>query len=674
MFCRLAGAILAILAFAGPALAAPVSNLGAMLAMPRASDLVGAADARRFAWVVTEAGVRTIWVGGPDQPARAVWSGGADDGVNVSELALSRDGMLLAFVSGGDAEWAESGPPNAGALVKTPPQQVMLLDLKGDGKARIVGEGHTPVFAPDGTLAFTGKGRIFLAGTDRKVRTVAQLAGTVGNLRFALDAQRLVFVEDRGDHTFAAVLDVAGSTVRYLSPGLSTAVDPVMSPDGTQVAFIRYRDPPPGGDSGNAAYWSIAVADLATGQSRTVWEAPSGPGGRYAGTRQQNLYWTSDGRILFPWERDGWLHVYALAAMGGTAPTDLTPGEFEVETFMLDADRRALLFVANATETARHELWRAAPGQAARRVTKQPAIESYPALAGGALAFIETDASRPAHVVTAGGGALGPMPALEGGVTPRAVRFKASDGLMVDAQLFAAFGPGRHPAVVFLHGGPRRQMLTGFHPSSYYSNAYAFHQYLASRGISVLSVNYRSGTGYGRTFRDAPGTGRDGATEYRDVLAGGKWLAAQPGVDPSRIGVWGGSWGGYLTALALARDSALFAAGVDFHGVHTLLRPLPDSLSPAEQDEARALQWSSSPIAALDSWRSPVLLVHGDDDRNVPFRQSVMLARELAARSIPFEELVFPNERHGFIRHESWLRAMTAAGDFLEKHLKEPSE
>jgi dipeptidyl aminopeptidase/acylaminoacyl peptidase len=145
-------------------------------------------------------------------------------------------------------------------------------------------------------------------------------------------------------------------------------------------------------------------------------------------------------------------------------------------------------------------------------------------------------------------------------VAPEAVTFRAEDGLEVRAQLFRGRGCTRCPAIVYAHGGPRRQMLLGFHPSSYYSKAYALNQHLAARGYHVLSVNYRSGTGYGLAFRDAPETGREGASEYRDILAAGRWLAARPEVDANRIGIWGGSWGGYLTALALARNSDLFAA------------------------------------------------------------------------------------------------------------------
>jgi dipeptidyl aminopeptidase/acylaminoacyl peptidase len=209
-------------------------------------------------------------------------------------------------------------------------------------------------------------------------------------------------------------------------------------------------------------------------------------------------------------------------------------------------------------------------------------------------------------------------------------------------------------------------MLLGFHPSGYYSKAYIMNQHLAAQGYHVLAVNYRGGTGYGADFRDAPETGREGASEYRDILAAGLWLRGRAEVDPERIGIWGGSWGGYLTALALARDSDLFASGVDFHGVHSMLRPVPSTLSPAAQDRARQLQWDSSPLGAIEGWRSPVLLIHGDDDRNVDFSQSLVLARELTARSIPYRELVFPNERHSFFRHQSWLDSLRATEEFLD--------
>jgi dipeptidyl aminopeptidase/acylaminoacyl peptidase len=308
------------------------------------------------------------------------------------------------------------------------------------------------------------------------------------------------------------------------------------------------------------------------------------------------------------------------------------------------------------------------------RVTGGDGIESFPAFGGNALAVIATDAIHPAYPAWADR-SLSPLArkvSAPGFVAPEPVVFRAADGVEVRGQLFRARGGGRRTALVYVHGGPHRQMLLGFHPSNYYSNAYVLNQHFAAQGYNVLAVNYRSGTGYGAAFRDAPEQARGGASEYRDVLAAGRWLAARDHVDPKRIGLWGGSWGGYLTALALARDSELFAAGVDFHGVHSMLRPLPGNLSPAAQDAARRLQWESSPLGAIERWRSPVLLIHGDDDRNVDFSQSLLLARELSARQIPYRELVFPNERHSFLLHSHWLASFRATEAFLEEMLKEP--
>src|SRR5215813_5452309 len=154
-------------------------------------------------------------------------------------------------------------------------------------------------------------------------------------------------------------------------------------------------------------------------------------------------------------------------------------------------------------------------------------------------------------------------------VVPKQAIFKSEDGLEVHGQLFVP--PGRTqpgPALVFMHGGPVRQMMLGFHYMDYYYDAYAMNQYLASQGYVVLSVNYRLGIMYGRAFREAPNTSWRGGAEYKDVVAAARYLQGLPSVDPKKIGLWGGSYGGYLTAMGLAHNSDIFAAGVDMHGVH----------------------------------------------------------------------------------------------------------
>jgi dipeptidyl aminopeptidase/acylaminoacyl peptidase len=258
---------------------------------------------------------------------------------------------------------------------------------------------------------------------------------------------------------------------------------------------------------------------------------------------------------------------------------------------------------------------------------------------------------------------------------PQPVVFRAADGVEIRGQLFTtAAGAGeRRPALVFVHGGPRRQMLLGWHGMEYYHNTYAFNQYLAASGYVVLSVNYRSGIGYGMEFRESPGYGAGGASEFQDVLAAARYLQGRADVDPKRIGAWGGSYGGYLTALALARASDLFAAGVDIHGVHDWRTETRLFLPSDDRDlqlAAQRLALESSPVAHVKTWKSPVLLIHGDDDPSVSFGQTVQLAEALRKQGVAFERLVFPDEVHDFLRHERWLEAFRAAATFLDKHLK----
>jgi dipeptidyl aminopeptidase/acylaminoacyl peptidase len=318
-------------------------------------------------------------------------------------------------------------------------------------------------------------------------------------------------------------------------------------------------------------------------------------------------------------------------------------------------------------------------------------IETRPAVAaGGKVAFLRADARVPmrAAVVEAGGSMMDLAPAglrrdYPGAsfVVPESVRLAERAGIAAHGQLFLPPGGtdgARHPALIFMHGGPVRQMLVGFHDMDYYSNAYAMNQYLASRGYVVLALNYRSGIGYGRDFREAEDIGAGGASEYNDLLSAAEFLRQRADVQGDAIGLWGGSYGGYLTAMGLARNSDLFAAGVDLHGVHdwhhwTLGERDDHPLYELDASASvRAIALAASPIAAIDQWRSPVLLIHGDEDHNVAFSESVRLVELLRARKVEHEELVFPDEIHGFLRAVSWREAYAATSNFLDRHLARP--
>jgi len=252
-------------------------------------------------------------------------------------------------------------------------------------------------------------------------------------------------------------------------------------------------------------------------------------------------------------------------------------------------------------------------------------------------------------------------------------------------------------ALIWTHGGPKRQMYSAFHFLDDYAQSYAMNQYFASKGFVVLSINYRSGIGYGRSFRKCPGCEALGAAEYLDILGGNYWLASQPLVDASRIGIFGLSYGGLNTLQALARNSDVFAAGVAHSPVfnwisvyrfvgapwfdympnlHTALPvgPEPNLAGPDWTDKVNhniELAWDSSPVGHLQNFTSPVLIIQGDSDRNVDIQESIGLIRALRSKgNMNVESMMFPDENHGFALYSNELIAANATFQFFKKHLQ----
>jgi dipeptidyl aminopeptidase/acylaminoacyl peptidase len=665
-----------------------------MLGSAFPEELSAAPSGSRIAWIARWHGPRNIWVAeGPLFEGRQLTNFQADDGRDLSELAWSADGKQLFYVRGG-AENLAGESPNPTSDPKGATQEIWAIDFSG-GEPRKLGEGHSPLASPRGDRVVWIKGGAIWSlelKPDPKAEALTKLRGKATDLAFSPDGSKLAFTSDRGDHSFVGVYSFEAAGVRWLDPGTALDGMPVWSPDGAKVAFLRtpsvshqqvfqpIRSGPP---------WSIRATDLASGQTREVFRAAAGKGSVFQALESPaSVFWMANGDLVFPWERTGWRLLYAVPSTGGEARL-LTPGEFEVEQASLLPGRTALLVSSNQGDIDRRHLWRVTlDGKAPSPVTQGEGIEWAPSALADAsgIALLRSDAATPAHVsvLTSAGKELKPAPGSipsdfpsSALVKPQAVKITAADGMVVPGQLFLPPGhkPGqRYPAVVFFHGGSRRQMMLGWHPMSYYHNAYAFNQYLASRGYVVLSVNYRSGIGYGLDFREAVNYGPTGASEFNDVIGAGLYLRSRPDVDPKRIGLWGGSYGGYLTAMGLARGSDLFAAGVDLHGVHDWNMGI-EIFVPDYKDwrtpEAAKLAYDSSPVASLGTWKSPVLLIHGDDDRNVNFTQTVMLAEELKKRNVVVEELIFPDEIHGFLLQGSWIKAYTAAADFLDRQLKQ---
>lgn len=664
-----------------------------VLSSPFPNGLVAAPAGGKIAWVFDARGARNVWVAEPPEyKGRAVTSYTEDDGQEVSNLAFAPDGKSLVFVRGGDAN-RKGEYPNPLSRPEGAEQAVWIVSIDGSTPRKLA-EGHSPAVSPKGDrVAFLFKEQAWwapLSGSE-KAEQAFKTRGSVSNLRWSPDGSRLAFVSERRDHGFIGVFDTRARTLSYLDPSVDRDVSPVWSPDGNRIAFLRipaahgllyfqpHREEEP---------WSIRVCEVGSGRGRELFRASPGRGSVFREiVAEDQLFWTEGDRVVFPWEADGWTHLYSAAVTGG-GPVPLTPGEFEVEFVGASPDRRRILFNSNQNDINRRHLWSvAATGGRPEALTRGEGIEWSPVETsdGRGLAYLCSDARRPAHPAIQVDGArardLAPGAIASdfpesGLVVPRPVLFAAADGMKIPGQIFL---PGnlasgeRRPAVIFFHGGSERQMLLGWHYMNYYHNAYAFNQYLASTGYIVLSVNYRSGIGYGMEFREALDYGAAGASEFRDVVGAGLYLRGRPDVDPDRIGLWGGSYGGYLTALGLARASDLFAAGVDFHGVHdwnVVIQNFQPSYEPEKRAETARLAFESSPMASIKSWRSPVLLIHGDDDRNVPFSESVDLAEALRKQGVTVEQLIFPDEVHDILIHARWVEAYGAAADFLDRKLK----
>jgi len=666
---------------------------------PFPTGLVAAKTSPRIAWVFNAKGVRNVWVAdGPDFQARKLTRWVADDGEPIASLRITPDGRTVIFARGSEAnEVGRIADPSNGLAARQ--QQVWAVDV-ASGASRLLGVMGCPEedcediqLSPDGQFAvWATKKQLWIAPVSGAMaaRQLTDLRGDNSDPTWSPDGHAIAFESNRGDHSFIAVFDIGSDSVRYLSPSVDRDTLPRWSPDGQKIAFIRI----PGVEDKlplipqRPTPWSILVVDVATGQGKEIWHSGANPEDSFPElTAGASFLFPANDRLVFASEQDGRNHLYTVSAKGG-APILLTPGAFDVEDVTLSSDRRAVIYSSNQDDIDRRHLWRVNIERGtSQAITRGETMEWSPVQTGQGnyVICLGSTATSPAmpYRITQQGRELLAKSALPADfpaadlVAPRQVVFKSEDGLDIHGQLFVPKNAGPHtPALIFMHGGPVRQMMLGFHYMDYYHNAYAMNQYLASRGYIVLSVNYRLGIMYGRAFREAPSSSWRGAAEYKDILAGRKYLQTLPDVDQNKVGLWGGSYGGYLTALGLARNSDLFAAGVDFHGVHDWSVFLPRwENRPAAPDakEAQQLAFDSSPDAAVSHWKSPVLLIHGDDDRNVPFSQTVDLAQRLRENHVEFEELIFPDEIHGFLMWKNWVAAYRATADFFDRKLKKDS-
>lgn len=651
-----------------------------------------------LAWVMNEQGRRNIYVSSEKgEEARKITSYKSDDGQEITNVSVSADGKWVVYVRGGGhgGNWSATASVNPESKIIQPGVSVWSVPITG-GKPIKLGNGSYPRVSPNSDeVIFSRSGNLYIAPIDGSINSKKLFAtkGTVRHAQWSPSGDKVAFSVSRTTHAFIGVFSKGKKNIDWVSPSFDRDTYPNWSPDGKHLAFIRTPGTTKELDSilvRKHAPWEIRVASLATLESERIYKAPETQEGSVPTTHgRYNLNWVRNDRIVYLSYEDGWPHLYGINPDGSNT-VQLTKGDYMVEQISVSSDLGKVLFAAN-TGDLKDDIDRRHIGMCdidkfeVKMLTSGEGIESSPFFVNSQkYGFLSSTYDRPVIPAMGNINSLNDYTLLAENripseiptstfVQPKQVVFQSEDGYTVHGQLFEKDdGKTNKPAVVFVHGGPQRQILLAWDHSPYYAHSYALNQYFANLGYVVLSVNYRLGIGYGYHFHKPPNSHRWGGSEYNDVLAGGKYLQELSQVDPSKVGIYGGSYGGYLTAMGLARNSDVFAVGVDIHGVHTRVPSSPhDALFEKAPDAAKADQvaWESSPIAYVDSWKSPVLLIHGDEDRNVGFGHSVDLLQRLRKRNVPVQSLVIPDDTHHWLLYRNLIRVSKATVEFMQEHL-----
>jgi dipeptidyl aminopeptidase/acylaminoacyl peptidase len=680
-----APAVIAI-AFPLTAMAARSLTMEQISSAPYPYNLVAAPQGGSVAWIYNEHGARNVWIASSDSKGHyeshrlTTYTG--DDGIDIADLSWGGDGRRLFYTRGG----TEDGmlPVNPASQASGPKAgEIWSVGLDGKAPVRIA-DGQFAAPSPRGDrVAFVKDGQPWLAPADGSALPTQLFhdgAGQVDSLTWSPNGSLLAFVTERTGHSIVGVFNTLTRHIQWMSPGIDHDVSPTWSPDGKRLVFMRL--PSQAGSDFQAHRegwpWELWVADASTGEGHRIWKASPGAGSVFREMfNGKSLFWAADDRIIFPWEVTGWVRIYSVSANGGE-PTLLTPGQSEVFKAEVSQDGTRIVYSTNQDDIDRRHIWEVPTrGGKPHQLTFGNGIEDLAEItADNRILALRGEPRVPLRPVLISGDTMidvapqaipKDFPSTDL-VEPKLVTFQAADGKTVHGQLFIPAGyNGKRPALIFFHGGPtNRQLFASWDPFETHAHLYAANQYLANHGYVVLSINYRGGAGYGLDWREAEGFGDKGGSERKDIVGAARYLQTLAEVDPKRLGVWGGSYGGRMTSLALATAPEFFIAGVDYAGVHDWTR-MP-GFKAANQDDVK-LAIESSAIGHVDAWRAPVLLIHADTDPVVPFEQTTELAAALRNKGVQVDELMIPDEVHYLLKNSSWLQIIKATRSYFDQHM-----
>ena len=663
-------------------------TIASVLAAPFLYPPAPSGDATGLAYISREGKSRNVYFMRMGEKAKKLAGYPDDDGQDMEDLAVSKTGAAVAYVRGGRIN-RQGDAPNPASFPDMPQQQIWLIGTRGADAPRLLGSGRDPMFTPDNKYVLWrsdgkvmdaaliwDKGKLLGAGAPEEF-----LTGERANLSFSPDGRKVVYERAHG----IEIYDFASKTAVVVPHGTDIDSGPVWAPNSRTIAFRRAAAGEPGSSNsegcGNYRYcgpvvaktpWSIWTVDVASLQLHQVWQAKPGQGSVFYSMDQSyspgqpSMFWMAGDAIVFPYEGDGWRHLWAVPVAGGE-PKLLTPGDGEVETAAQSPDHKIIFYATNIGDLGRRHIASVGLNKPVVTLTPGDRDEWSPiALKGGAVAYVSAGWADP-HSISVrdskGNTVTAAFPAPPVGfptkqlLKPTLVDFPAADGQTAYGQLFTP-EHSNGCAIIFSHGGIRRQMLPGFHYMDAYHYLYGMNQYLASRGCVVLSVEYRSSIMRGEAFRDAPGWGFAGNSELIDFVGAAKWLMARKDVNASRgVGIYGLSWGGYMTSNALSQHSDLFKVGFDMAGVHTSSNP-------------EGAKYSA--VGNIDTWTSPVFLAQGDDDMNVNFNEGTTLARVMQTKrpQVEFRQQVLPGQTHDlYLTYEQLVQIYQDGSDFLLAHM-----